>query len=262
MIDFKLNSWASQERSTAFDKFVRAANHDLRVPVEAVSLFADLAEDSLANSENHTDILKTLIANTRMVGSEIKNLFSKLFDGLSRGSIEYTIAAFNPTELKDEVLTKKPLFENDKIKLEVSTTTNFQNLSNFYSDKPEITRVINVLVTNAFEELKEKGIKGTVQVKLDYSAAFNHIKIEVENPGTLTPDQLTKVFDPSYSTKLDQRDTSHPSGTGLYNARAICESLGGKLNVNNSNTNSIPKVLFTATILNMPPDYTTKTPLV
>jgi len=100
------------------------------------------------------------------------------------------------------------------------------------SYKSELSQVIITLLSNASEVLNMKNIEDKkIHIRLSYRNEHAILNIE-DNAGGIEDENLTKIFDPYFTTKKQTGGT----GLGLYIAKIIVEhSMEGKLLVHNKN---------------------------
>jgi len=109
----------------------------------------------------------------------------------------------------------------------------------------QVSQVLLALVTNALEAIDKPRGRLTIATR---SAGEAGVVIDVVDNGRgIPPEQLTRIFDPRYTTK----DSRHGGGRGLSVARTIVQRHGGRIEVK-----SEPKVgtTFTITLPVEPPE--------
>jgi len=100
----------------------------------------------------------------------------------------------------------------------------------------QITRAIQNVLINALQATAEK--KGSVVLNCTQKDFYVDIRIEDNGQG-MTPEQITRIFDPYFTTKQGKSGT----GLGLYITKKVVEDHNGSIKVD-----SVPDVGTTFTI--------------
>jgi len=113
---------------------------------------------------------------------------------------------------------------------------NFTTDQKFYTYHNELQQVILNILQNAEDILTDKNIEKPY-IRISTSLKDNEYILEIEdNGGGVKVEDLTKIFNPYFSTKLEKEGT----GLGLYMSKMIIEDhCLGKLNVKNSSNGAI-----------------------
>src|SRR5262249_40771881 len=91
-------------------------------------------------------------------------------------------------------------------------------------NRTRIEQILVNLVVNAVDAIGERS--GTITVDVHLSPDGKRVVCEVHDNGCgISPDNLTRIFQPFFTTKPEDRGT----GLGLPVARGIVESYGGPL---------------------------------
>lgn len=122
---------------------------------------------------------------------------------------------------------------NIDLKLNINTDENIK----IYGVKNELSQVILALVSNAIDELRSTQ---SPEIKIDINSNNAEVIITIEdNAGGINKKNLTKIFEPYFTTKTDG------SGIGLYLSKLIVEeSFDGKIEVINKKEGALFNLLF------------------
>ena len=104
------------------------------------------------------------------------------------------------------------------------------------SDTVKITRAIQNVVINAVQATTDT--KGSVEVSCILKEFYVDVRIADTGPG-ISPEQITKIFDPYFTTKQGKSGT----GLGLFITKKVVEDHHGSIKVD-----STPEVGTTITI--------------
>jgi len=94
-------------------------------------------------------------------------------------------------------------------------------------DSTQMTRAIQNVIINAVQAATEK--KGTVTVSCLRKDFYVDVRVEDTGPG-ITPAQMTKIFDPYFTTKQGKSGT----GLGLYITKKVVEDHNGSIKVDST----------------------------
>mgnify|MGYP003407981694 FL=1 len=89
-----------------------------------------------------------------------------------------------------------------------------------------ILSVLNNVLSNAVEAINEKG-----NIIIHVEETDNEIHFIIQNNGpTISPQNLSVLFDAGFTTKFDQNGNAS-TGIGLYHVQSIIKSMGGTVHV-------------------------------
>ncbi|HEY6838758.1 MAG TPA: response regulator [Geobacteraceae bacterium] len=186
--------------------------HEIRNPLNSISLFVQLLRSSLDDPEKleYTDkVLKEV--------DRIDGILRKLLDASKRP--RYEIGVVHVDKIIDHTLEAfRPQIEFNKIRLERDYRTIPPPIQ---ADPSEIEQIFTNLFLNAIHEMPDSG---TLLVQLDHDG--KDILIRVGDTGKGIPqDHLTNIFDPFFTTK------SKGSGLGLSVVLRIVKTYKGTIEV-------------------------------
>ena len=106
-----------------------------------------------------------------------------------------------------------------------------KNISKIYGYPRAFSHVILILLTNAYDVLKQRAID-KAEIYIEMTEDNGHLYITVEdNGGGIDDAILVKIFDPYFTTK----DKKEGTGIGLYMAKTIIHRIfDGTITVSNS----------------------------
>lgn len=193
------------EKIRTMNEVARSIAHDIRNPLQAIRLAADLLKD--ANKDEFQELLDVIDRDVESADRIVKNLMD--FSSLRTPSLTST----DINGLIEEVVSQIILPKN------VNLTTLYSNLQNLNVDREQLSRVIFNLILNALQSMPNSGGLEISTAKVD---RFLEIRIRDSGVG-ISPDQISKIFDPFYTTKATG------TGLGLPTAKRIVEEHKGTL---------------------------------
>jgi len=168
--------------------------------------------------KNHLNVIYGLIESTNEI--ELKYKLKEYISSLNKSMImlEDILYIENPI-LRAIIYSKISEANNKNINFLYSINT---SLTNTHIKDYELSEVLTNLIDNAFEAVESQESEKLVSVKIYLDGEANIIEI-INSGATLKLEDIKNIFEKGFSTKHgDNR------GYGLYNAKKIVESTGGK----------------------------------
>lgn len=210
------------ERLAAIGRMSSQITHEVRNPLNSLSLNVEMLEEELAGSEGEA---KTLL---RAIAAEIERLTE-----VTEGYLEFA-------------RLPRPLLEREQVNPLVQSLLRFVGeeaekasvkvapdlgdaLPEVLADENQLRQAMLNVVRNALEALKGNGAGsdrgkrgGTLSVTTRRAGAQVEVVFRDDGPG-IAPKDLARIFDPFYSTKADG------TGLGLPLTQQIIEEHGGTI---------------------------------
>lgn len=211
----------AKRRAKQLEDLVSALTHDLKTPLIAAEIsYKHLSEgyfDKLTKKQN--EILSLLIQSNASTLRLVNNLLS-VFKYESK-SYKLLLEPVAISELIDNAVnTVKPLIEEKKINLKVSTTS-----FKFVCDPFELERVIVNLLTNS---IKFTSSNGHIEIKA-VKDENGTVLVSIDDTGKgILPEELPNIFERFWQSRRSNYN-SNSTGLGLYLCRQIVEAHGGKI---------------------------------
>lgn len=205
----------SEASNSAKTRFLASASHDLRQPIQSLSLFS-AALQSRSLDERSKEIVESMDRSIQIVNKQLETLLdmSKLDAGVVTPNFKIVDAA-KIIELQIEQF--EPLASK-------------KNLSLVFESQPQVyintdvllfERIINNLLGNAIKYTQE----GSVVVRLYTKAKQLYIDIQDSGIG-IEQAQLAMVYEEFYQVSNPHRDRSEGLGLGLSIVRRLTRLLG------------------------------------
>ena len=200
-------------------RFLAAASHDLRQPLQALVLFNEALQD-VAKDEETRHL-------SRQIGSSVSalmDMFNELLDvsRLDAGVVEARWQHFELQPLFDRLLVDfSPIAHAKGLGFEIQASGRV-----LYSDPNLLERILRNLVSNAIR-YTEQG-----KVSLRHHVAGGKLRLEVADTGMgMGQEVLPHIFEEYYQADNPQRDRRKGLGLGLAIVRRIEDLLGCKVAV-------------------------------
>jgi signal transduction histidine kinase len=204
--------------------FLAILGHDLRNPLNSISMSAQLASQSQIDSTS-TEALTQISASVQV----ISRLISDLLDFAATGLGAHMPLAMAPVNL--ELLAREVLDELKAANPNRTVRFDIRGDSTCSCDGARMRQVISNLLGTALEHGAENG-----DVELSISADGPDIILAVRNQGIpIAADVLPTIFDPLVrDTDVLRKRREGSVGLGLYIAREIVTAHGGTIDVTSS----------------------------
>ncbi|HEL3863262.1 TPA: GAF domain-containing sensor histidine kinase [Stenotrophomonas maltophilia] len=208
----------AQRDSDLRDQFIAVLGHDLRSPLQAISVAADALEDEATSARQQQMLAHIASGVTRMDG-----LINDVLD-FARGRLGGGI----PISLRESDTLQADL---ERVAAEVAIATGREDIDvqmriegSVVCDPGRLSQLLANLLTNAVQH-GERSLPVTLRVH----AASNRLTLDVHNAGCIAPDRLSTIFNPF---SREKGELPRPGlGLGIYIASEIARSHGGILDV-------------------------------
>ncbi len=217
----KLDAATKDSRQKA--ELLRTLAHDLRNPLGAVSLHAEIASLKLEKAE-HDEVAEAL-ENIHLCATETKQILSDFLE-VSRMQWDeesVNIAAVDATRLVHEIVsTVTPQAESKGLELK----SDIEPDATLFTDRSKLYRIILNLLHNAVKYTST----GRINVNLSSNQSTIFISICDTGPG-IDKEKLPHLFDEFYQVADVDHDPRDGFGLGLTITRKLVQQLGGTLSV-------------------------------
>jgi len=212
-----------QAKMATMGEMIGVISHQMKQPLNVLSLYCDDVKDSHKYGEIDDDFVKDFSKNTK---EQIKFL-SNTIDGFRN--------FFNPDKNKKlfslkECVTQainliETQIESNNIKLNIDIDE-----EKVYGVMTELEQVILNLITNAKDAFIERNIQDRM-INITSGSSQQHTFLVVEdNAGGIKTKNIDDIFNPYFTTKEEG------TGTGLYMVKLVVKtSFNGELNIENKN---------------------------
>lgn len=223
--ELELRRREAEEASVRKTRFLAAISHDIRTPVNAITLTAELIRRAAATPAMAGEIAG-MAAELRSNASALNVLVHDLLD-VAR--FDTGKMAFQETEFSLGVLVEEesrqllPLAQEKGLKLRAEEQTAGVWLR---ADRVKLGRVLANLVSNAIKFTNEGEVVVSTAVRGD------GVVIEVRDTGIgIDPQHMQVIFDEFMQLRNPERDRYKGTGLGLAICKRLIEAMGGTISV-------------------------------
>ncbi|MBU49248.1 MAG: hypothetical protein CL920_11175 [Deltaproteobacteria bacterium] len=205
------------ERLAAIGRLAAQITHEIRNPLNSISLNLELLEEDLLTLPDPEESLAAL----RTAMEKIDHLTL-----ITNGYLQF--ASGKPPQLSpnniNRVLTDlfeflRPEFESRRVTWKLDL---FEQLPEVNVDQNQISQALLNLIRNGMEAASQHGEEGHMKVLTHIEQ--ENVLIEIQDNGVgITPEDLEQIFDPFFSTKEEG------TGLGLPLTQQIINAHGGQI---------------------------------
>ena len=216
---------AAQSASKRKTQFLAGLSHDLRSPVNALTLQTDLLRGLLELKQPIDTEVDRLLLDMRQVLNNMTELLGEMLDltRLDSGVIDDRPSQF---ALDDWLVTTLAPFEATASAKGVDFTWRVDQEGRVIrGDRVNLARVLGNLVGNAVKFTKS----GSVDVRAEASDEGGLVLIVTDTGPGIAIDQRDRIFDEFEQISNPERDPALGSGLGLAICRRLVEGVGGQI---------------------------------
>jgi signal transduction histidine kinase len=211
----------SRDESRRRSWFLSAISHDLRTPLNAVTLCTDLAK--LEIDSNNLDSLRQTVESIRSNAVFTAQLLDSLLDYARIGWSSDT-PVMNEFQLKDVLDESLQTVGNHARQKSLHLRCNCSEGLFVRSDRARLKRILDNLLLNAVKFTEHGG------VRLDAEFSGRGVEIHVTDTGCGIPEEAReRVFDEFFQLENPERNANKGFGLGLAIARSLARQIGGDI---------------------------------
>jgi PAS domain S-box-containing protein len=201
----------------ARDDVLAIVSHDLRNPINTISMTAELLQEQTPAGEG-ARLLEIIQRSTQRMDRLIRDLLDVA--RIEAGGITIRPTDQDPAELvREAVELQQPLAREEEIQLTAEIP---QPLPTIDADRDRLLQVFQNLLENA---LKFTPRNGVITVRAE--PAPDAVRLSVRDSGSgIDPEELPHLFDRFWQAR---KTTKAGAGLGLAIARGIVEAHGGRI---------------------------------
>jgi signal transduction histidine kinase len=208
----------------ARDLFLAILSHDLRNPLNSIAMSAELLPTLCEFNPKSSETASQIATNVTVMGRMISDLLDYTRTRLGAG-MPVSPAPMDLAELCRAVFEEYRTANPDRV-IRFSAEGDFSG----EWDADRLRQAVSNLMGNAIQHGDE-----SAPVELKLTAEASDVLIVVHNGGTpIPPGELSKIFDPlvrGSSAGHPKRNRPGSIGLGLYIAREVARSHGGRIDV-------------------------------
>lgn len=227
--------------ATKRQDFVSAITHELKTPLAAIKMYAELLQNSwVANEEKKQRYYNQIASEADRLSRLIQNVLnlSKL-DG-NRWNVQLRME--RPKAVIDDFLaTYSKNVEKQGFELTVSTDTEADNI-HLLIDRDAIMQILMNLVDNSLKFSKKSDYK-MISIELAIKGTDMYMAVRDYGPG-IPPSEMKKVFQEFYRVENEMTRQTSGTGIGLSMVKKLCTLCNMKIEVENANPGLRTKIHF------------------
>ncbi|MEP6837732.1 MAG: ATP-binding protein [Bradyrhizobium sp.] len=211
--------------SSAKSAFLANMSHEIRTPLTSIIGFAELMLEPDSNAVNAPEALQTIIRNGRHLLDVINDILDLAKIEMRQVDVE-NIEVPVPRLLRDiKTLVASRAAERS---LELKVVPHFPLPAVLHSDPVRLKQILLNLCSNAIKFTP----KGSVTLELHYSAAHRRMVFRIVDTGIgMSPEQLSKLFQPFVQADTSTTRKFGGSGLGLTISQQLATLIGGRIRV-------------------------------
>ncbi len=221
--------------------FVSAITHELKTPLTAIKMYAELLQNSwVANEEKKQRYYGQIASEADRLSRLIQNVLnlSKL-DG-NRWNVQ--LRKERPKAVLDDfVATYSRNIEKQGFELTVSTDTDADNIT-VLIDRDAVMQILMNLVDNSLKFSKNASYK-MVNIELRVNGGDMYLAVRDYGPG-IPAAEMKKVFQEFYRVENEMTRQTSGTGIGLSMVKKLCTLSNMKIEIENANPGLRTKIHF------------------
>ena len=218
---------AAENANSAKSDFLANMSHEIRTPMNAILGFTDWLQRGMVKSpEEQQEYLATIHSS----GSHLLRLINDILDlsKIEAGKLEIDPIQANPFEIVNDVASILSVRAKDK---GIDLITEYENdlPVSVMTDDVRLRQVLTNLAGNAIKFTSEGKVKISTRY-LENPIGEDEIQVRVSDTGIgMTPEQVTKIFDPFVQADSSVTRKFGGTGLGLSISKRIVEAMGGEI---------------------------------
>lgn len=221
--------------------FVSAVSHELKTPLTAIRMYAELLQNSwVANEEKRQKYYNQIASETERLTRLIQNVLnlSKL-DG-NRWNVQ--LRRDRPKSVLDDfVSTYSKNVEKQGFELTVSSDTDVKDIT-LMMDRDAIMQILMNLVDNSLKFSKNADYK-MINIELRLKDTDLYLAVRDYGPG-IPQSEMTRVFQEFYRVENEMTRQTSGTGIGLSMVKKLCTLTNMKIELENANPGLRTKIHF------------------
>ena len=219
---------AAEAASRAKSQFIASVSHDMRTPLTAIIGYAHLLEEGAGSSDQRSDWLSAVVANSEYMSAMIGNVLDMA--AIESGQLQVVADSIDIREWMEKLrqLIERRVTERG---LSLSFHVESGTPERWVADRAKLDELAMNLLTNAIKYTMEGSISLTVSVSARDSVDW--LRIVVDDTGIgMRPSVLDSIFQPFTRVHdMSTHSTIEGTGLGLTVVKSFVDLLGGDIEI-------------------------------
>ena len=219
---------AAEAASRAKSQFIASVSHDMRTPLTAIIGYAHLLEEGAGSSDQRSDWLSAVVANSEYMSAMIGNVLDMA--AIESGQLQVVADSIDIREWMEKLrqLIERRVTERG---LSLSFHVESGTPERWVADRAKLDELAMNLLTNAIKYTMEGSISLTVSVSARDSVDW--LRIVVDDTGIgMRPSVLDSIFQPFTRVHdMSTHSTIEGAGLGLTVVKSFVDLLGGDIEI-------------------------------
>ena len=219
---------AAEAASRAKSQFIASVSHDMRTPLTAIIGYAHLLEEGTGSSDQRSDWLSAVVANSEYMSAMIGNVLDMA--AIESGQLPVAADSIDIrewTEKLRQLIERRVTERGPSLSFHVESGTPEM----WVADRAKLDELAMNLLTNAIKYTMEGSISVTVSVSARDSV--NWLRIVVDDTGIgMSPSVLDSIFEPFTRVHdMSTHSTIEGTGLGLTVVKSFIDLMGGDVEI-------------------------------
>lgn len=220
---------AAEDANQAKSNFLANMSHEIRTPMNAILGFTDWLQRGMATSiEEQQEYLATIHAS----GSHLLSLINDILDlsKIEAGRLAIDKVDTSPFQLLHEVGN---ILDGKAVEKGINLDIEFENPHpvTVHTDDVRLKQVLTNLVGNAIKFTSEGSVR-MISRFVEGGDGEDRLNVRIVDTGIgMTPEQVTKIFDPFVQADSSVTRRFGGTGLGLSISKQIVQAMGGSIEV-------------------------------
>lgn len=219
---------AAEAASRAKSQFIASVSHDMRTPLTAIIGYAHLLEEGAGSSDQRTDWLSAVVANSEYMSAMIGNVLDMA--AIESGQLQ---VAADSIDIREWMEKLRQLIERRVIERGLSLSFHVESGTpeSWVADRAKLDELAMNLLTNAIKYTMEGSISVSVSVSARDSVDWLRIVIGDTGIG-MRPSALDSIFEPFTRVHdMSTHSTIEGTGLGLTVVKSFIDLMGGDIEI-------------------------------
>jgi signal transduction histidine kinase len=207
------------------NNFVSAVSHELKTPLTAIRMYAEMLEgDLVENDARRRDYYRTITAESERLSRLINNVLELARIEKKPTSLKLLLGDVAPV-VRDALEVLRPHVEREGFRLELEVPG---PLPSVQFEPDALRQILFNLVDNALKYGRDASER-RIGVRLS-AEAQGHVRLSVRDHGPgVAPEHLGAIFQPFFRAERELTRKAQGTGIGLALVQGLVERMGGSV---------------------------------